>query len=404
MLERNGFIVVSGCPRSGTSLCMDIQRVAHGDDAILGEKFPQEARRAMREEMRQRQDDEPEHEHRVRAYLMEKADKEHDLELDPDEERWRDMNPDGFWEMTFTVPGIIYRPIFREMMEKVRNGEETKICKVVSQGLMASDPIYIGKILFMIRHPRAVAKSQERLVRGFNIINPEGRVQNIFEGMTIHSPDMFINVTARAARFFLNNPNIPVHFFHFEELVSNPDPLLKEMKEFIGFGDYDKVMEEGVVKPKLNRSKHEDIEHTLWEDAEFVYDNICKAAENYNAGDHKSAQPYFEAILERMQNPRTQFNREHRNWRCFRAKRIVNENMCKLCMSDPNTRGNFLRDSESRVGRVAEHWSQEPCLFECGLDLDRDNYLTIEESIRHNFWRTGDPVMKVEYEAEQEEQ
>ena len=401
MIKRNGFIVVAGCPRSGTSLCMDIQRVAHGEDVILGQKFPQEARRAMREDMRQRQDDEPEEEHQIRAYMMEKMDREHDLQLDEDEERWRDMNPDGFWEMAFTVPGIIYRPNLREMMEKVRAGEETKICKVVSQGLMASDPMYIGKILFMLRHPRAVAKSQERLVRGFNIINPEGRVQNIFEGMKIHSPDMFINVTAQAARFLLNNPEIPVHFFHFEKLVEDPESVVKEMEEFVGTGDYRRAVEEGVVKPSLNRSKHEDIEHTLWEDAEFVYENICTAAEYHNAGDHESAKPYLEAILDRMQNPRTQFNREHHNWRCFRAKKVVNESMCRLCMSDPNTRGNFLRDSESRVGRVADHWSQEPCLFECGFDLDRDTYLTIEESIKHNFWKTGTPVMKVEYEEEQ---
>jgi len=378
---------------------MDIQRLAHGEDAILGEKFPQEARRAMRDESRRRQDDEPEYEHRIRAYMMQKMDVEEDKNLDPDEERWRDMNPDGFWEMAFTCSGIIYRPAFRELMHSVRNGDETKICKVVSQGLTASDPAYIGRILYMLRHPRAVAKSQERLVRGFDIINPSGRVQNIFEGLVVHTPDMFINVTGQAARFLINNPDIPVHFFHFEKLIEDPGSVLKEMQEFVGTGDYDKGL--GAVKPSLNRSKHEDIENSLWEDAEFVYANICAAAECYNADNYESAKPYLEAIIDRLKDPRCQFNRERHNWRCFRAKRVANENICKMCMSDPNTRGNFLRESESRTGRVADHWSQEPCLFECGFDLDRDTYLTIEESIEHNFWKTGIPVAKVEYEEEQ---
>ena len=390
----NGFLVVSGCPRSGTSLCMDIQRVAHGEESILGSKFPQEARRAMRKEMLEIQDGESEHMHRVRCYLAEKSEMEHELNMDRDESRWRDMNPDGFWEMAFTVSGIIYRPSFREMMKNVVDGNIFRVCKVVSQGLLASDPMYIGKVLFMIRHPRAVAKSQERLLRGFDVINAQGRKQNIFEDMVIHTPEMFINVTEKAARFFVSNPEIPVHFFHFEKLIEDPDTILQEMSDFVGCGDYKKAHD--VIKPSLNRSKHENIENSLWEDAEYIYDEVCMAAEFCNSGDRTSAEPHFQKILARLQNPRCQFNRERRSWRCYRAKKVVNENMCRACISDPITRGNFMRDSELYTGKVANHWSQEPCPFECGLDLDRDSYLTLEESVQYNFWRTGNPVMKVE--------
>jgi len=396
MSDRNGFILVSGCPRSGTSLCMDIQRVAHGEDVILGEKFPQEARKVMREEMRERKDDESEYAHNIRSYMMQKQDRHQDLQMSSDEDKWRDMNPEGFWEMAFTVGGIIYHPQYREMLHDVVSGKDTKICKVVSQGLFSSDPMYIGKIIYMLRHPRAVAKSQERLTRGFEIITQDGRKQNIFEDMVIHTPEMFISVTGMAARFLLNNPDIPIHFFHFEELVENPDAVLKEMSDFVGFGDYEKG--NSVIQPKLNRSKHEDIPSALWEDAEYVYDEICTVARKYNSGDIEGANPHLEAIIERVMDPRCQFSREKKSWRCYRAKKNVNESICRLCISNPETRGNFLKHSEQEIGKVADHWSQEPCLFECGLDLDRDDYLTLEESVKYNFWSTGVPILKVQYD------
>jgi len=46
---RKGFLIVSGCPRSGTSVTMDIQREAHGDEAICGEKFPSHLGRECRQ-------------------------------------------------------------------------------------------------------------------------------------------------------------------------------------------------------------------------------------------------------------------------------------------------------------------------------------------------------------------
>jgi hypothetical protein len=62
--------------------------------------------------------------------------------------------------------------------------------------------------------------------------------------------------------------------------------------------------------------------------------------------------------------------------------------MCKACYGDPVAASNFRKHSESMVGNLAHHWSKEPCLFECGMDLDREEpYLTIEESIENNWWR-----------------
>jgi hypothetical protein len=383
---KGGLICISGCPRSGTSINMEIQRVVHGDAMILGEKFPQEKSKEYFEKFNEELKEKLPHIYRVRNYIKEKK----ELEGDGAErgirvftEESKDMNPDGFWEMNFTIKGINYSPQHKELFKKLREGEK-RICKVVSQGLLSSDPYYIDKIVYSIRHPRAVAKSQERLYRvGPSFKSKEGLV-NLFDNITIHCPKMFISVTCEASNFFLENPDIPVLFIHFEDLVKNPKDNIDKIGEFVGFGDYSKAYK--TVKPKLNRSKHEDIENDLWEDAEFVYEKFCKAAELKNKGDNSKAEKYFKEILEYISNPKRKTNKENNHWPCYRAKKEVNYKICESCISNKDYRDNMKKRSESIPGKFTRHWSEEPCLFECGFNPDREEYLTIKESIENNFW------------------
>lgn len=397
-MSRNGFLVISGCPRSGTSVNMDIQRAVHGEEAICGEKFPQEIRKKRRKELLERQDDEPFHVWQIRKYSIEKTIQIEEDNLTEHEKRFRDMNPEGFYEMPFTTKGITYKPPFKKLLTDIHNGE-FKIVKVVSQGLMKSDPSYIRKIIYTIRHPRAVAKSQERLVRGFQYIGDDGKSHNSFEDMVIHTPEMFINVTAQASLFLLQNPEIPIRFYNFEDLISKPKEIIDDMQEFVGFGNYKKSYD--IVQPRLNRSKHEDIESTLWDEAEFVYEKFCKAAEiinTYNGDDPEKlketrdkAEPHLKAIHEYLSDAKKNINRENTKWFCPRAKRTVIDSMCKLCRECGDTMRNFREFSERQHDEVYKHWSKEPCLFECGYDIDReeDEYISIEASIKNNFWRIG---------------
>ena len=75
-------------------------------------------------------------------------------------------------------------------------------------------------------------------------------------------------------------------------------------------------------------------------------------------------------------------NRESRHWHCPRAGRTVNENMCKMCVSDVITRTNFMHYADDQ----GVDWMNEPCPYECGFDLDAENHLSVEDSIRNNFW------------------
>jgi hypothetical protein len=127
----------------------------------------------------------------------------------------------------------------------------------------------------------------------------------------------------------------------------------------------------------------------MWSDAEFVYDKFCQVAEIINTtGDREAANEIFKEIFRYMNNPKIAYNRKKRTWRCYRAKHIVNFELCKVCQTSKVDRENLKLHSESIKGDVAKHWTEEPCLFECGLDLDRETYMTIEQSIQNNFWKT----------------
>ncbi|MBW2998291.1 sulfotransferase domain-containing protein [Candidatus Woesearchaeota archaeon] len=375
----SGLLVISGCPRSGTSVCMDIQRVAHGEQNLLAQKFPQQFKKDPQKKLEnlQRRRGESEGQFKIRKYSMERQLKNKKQK----EDDFTDMNPEGFWEMEFTVKGIVYSPKYKETLKEVLNGKNY-VCKVVSQGLLNSDPKYIDRIIYMIRHPRAVAKSQERLKR--QIPNP------VVDGkeVKIHTPEMFIQVTSQAARFLLENPEIPIRFFHYEELIQDPKKTIDDMQNFVSYGDYKKAYD--IVQPRLNRSKHEDVQNALWDDAMYVYEEFSKAAKIINDTNNRDdAKVHFKNILTYLANPKRNINREKQNWKCYRAKMSVNQKMCQDCIANKDYRENLKKHSEGIKGQVTKSWQEEPCMYECGRDVDREekDYLSIEESIENNFWK-----------------
>ncbi len=371
-------LIISGCPRSGTSVQMDIHRAVFGEERILGAKFPQEKRNKENQE-------EASDISAVRNYMSDKQailSKAQGKETGRD---FKDMNPNGFWECSFTVQGIKHSVGSQYLLNhlKLEDKDEMTICKVVSQGLLPSIPDYIDKIIYMVRHPRAVAKSQERLKRGFDVMTSDGTMKNIFEDLVVHTPEMYIKVTEQAARFFLNNKDIPVHFVHFEDLMSNPKEELDNIQKFTGFGDYTKAYD--VVSAKLNRSKHQDIPSKLWADAEIVYEKFCEAVGHSRNFDRSKEMDCYREIVRYLKDPKRETNREKKNWPCFRSGQTVSEVQCNACMRNPVVRENFKKHAES----VGVEWEMEPCSFECGMNVDKEKneYLSIEESIKNNFWR-----------------
>jgi hypothetical protein len=357
----------------------------YGDDRILGQEFPQEVQKQQQELFLETASP-------IQKYLLEKQLlRQRIFNMNDRDETYQDMNPDGFFECQFTVQGIYYRPDMREELEHIKN--DWRIVKTVSQGLMGSNPDYINSMVYMLRDPHAVAKSQERLHRKMLVKGADGELYNLYENMVIHEPKMFINVTVQAMRFILENPDIPFILVNYEDLIADPQTQVKRVFDFIGEpGDLDSGVKQ--VKPKLNRSdKHEHQDSLLWEDAYLVYDAIKEYGETYNLDVLKTA-------LETIQDPTREINKEQNVYMCYRAKTQTTYKRCQLCRENIIVRNRMREQSEAQdaEAKVADNWRVEPCPFECGMDPHNEP-ISIEQSIANNFWEHNTPISKLKDKA-----
>lgn len=356
--------VVSGCPRSGTSLMMDCLRMGLGEDRMLGEKWPM--RKGHERVMSQGEDESDKH-YEIRIYNYNKVNPNFEEEFKLSEA----MNPNGFWECPFTVEGIQWGgPLRANLFERAKQSEEPVFVKVVSQGLAKSNPDYIDRIVYMMRHPRAVAKSQEKLRRKLEVITEDGEKIDLFKDQVVHTPQMFINVTAMAARW-LKQHKKPYHVVEFDDLVMYPKETLKGVFDFLEEPGWEQAVE--IIEPKLKRSEPQDVENVLWEDAEFMYEKF-KAQE-------------FDAIEEYISDKSKHISRQNNSWLCSRSGLMTVDAHCKECRTNLEFRQSLIIHAQR--GNI--DWRNEPCTYECGTKPD-DGFvhLTIEESIEKNFWKTGD--------------
>lgn len=342
--------VVSGCPRSGTSCMMDQHRIAFGEDNILGFKWPQERQRSM---MKERQEDEDDVHYENRMYLQDRLNPKQD---ENEEEHYKLMNPNGFWEGRYTVRGIAYHPGIEKALDK------PKVVKIVSQGLFQSDPQYIDKILYMVRCPRQVAKSQENLRR-----MPWAPVE-WEKDLKVHTPKMFITVTYQAAKWFLQNPSVPVMFVNFDDMISDPDGTMQSIQDFWGAGDFGKH----TVEKRLKRSAPEDVDNYLWPAADLIYALLKKRD--------------WQGIVDFYEAKQKWIHREDVVTPCLRLGDRRAFNQCLFCRSCPHTRKNLIAQAEKKE----IDWKKEPCVFETMTDPDREDHVSIQESIDNNFWEKNE--------------
>lgn len=326
-------IVVSGCPRSGTSLMMLLLKEALGEDRVIGEKWPMDKKH------------EDSHVDACANYLKLKNDPDYKVNL----EETKKMNPNGFWECSWTVNGIQWSdpaPL------------KENFVKIVSQGLSKTNPEYVDKLIMMVRHPWAVSKSQKDLKLPLPIHARNKDVGNV-------TTDMFVSVTIGVSDWILKyNPEILL--VEFEELISSPKNTLKKVSDFLGEGDWESA--EKVITPKLKRNYPiRPDERDCWDHALDIY-NLLKD-ENYKG------------VLEYRKN----ITPNHpTGFKCPRMSAPANSVICDQCINEKFVRDKFI----NRATAKGVDWQNEPCLWECGMNPDRDSYtpLTIEESIKNNHW------------------
>jgi len=337
--------IVSGCPRSGTSMMMKIMEHVYGADRILGKKWPKKKERKVKR-------------NEIQEYIHNKLTAQNNRAM----LRARDMNPNGYYEMDFSVRGILYSPRHEKLLNEILEDEKPRICKIVSQGLAASDPKYIDKIIYMSRDPRAVAKSQERLGRN-SPMDPESAPTSNGKKVLIRDIAMFVSVTTRAAKWIINHSDIPVIVMNYNCLLDDPVNELLRLQEFMGEGDFSSANQ--FIDTSLRRSAPEDIEG---EEASYAM-GLYEALNNSDFGAIRQAH------LDKIKEP-SRIN----TWFCTRTGRRMEANECHLCKTHIHTALNFI----STATRKGICWETEPCAYECGVDGSEG--IDIASSITNNHW------------------
>jgi hypothetical protein len=350
--------IVSGCPRSGTSLCMNILIKALGENNILGKKFPQEDNF---NNLLSIQPNETKDEFNIRHYTLnhvgiigeEKSKIEHA----------KKMNPMGFWEDgRISVSGLKFNNQTKPIIRKLRNNKyKNYYAKIVSQGLMNSDPELINKVIFMIRNPFEVAKSQEDLLMKGKYIY-KGKEINLFENDKVHSPDIFIDVTTKAANFFIENPDLEFEIIEYEDLILKSKETISKISDFISEGDFSKGHE--LIKPELYRSKTYDKEGEIWEEAIKIYELFKEKK--------------FQEIIDLEKKA---YDKVKKNWFCLRANAQTIDAHCQACFNDKN----FLISIREQATKDEVDWENLPCVYECGYR--NKDIISVEESIKNNHWK-----------------
>lgn len=189
------------------------------------------------------------------------------------------LNPKGFFETGFVVRGINVerikknkdKPDFDKILES-HNGETIKI---ITRGLLHTDLELIDKIIFCARSPRAIAYSQTELITSVMIASDKGNWK--FPQLKFNSLNYIINISR-----LLKN----IDKFKDKMLIVQYDDMLNKTKEsimsiisFLNLTPNEDQIYLTIknIDPSLNRkSNPPSIPGKEWEIAEELYRNLIK--------------------------------------------------------------------------------------------------------------------------------
>jgi len=371
--KNSGAIVVSGCPRSGTSLMMLLLKEALGEDRIIGDKFPQQKRK---ERLTTKPKDARQAWRLYRA--TNEANKEQSTEWF---EQMKDMNPNGFWECPYTTQGIYWTRGRTQSLTELLDADKPSICKIVSQGLAKSDPKYVGKVIFMLRDPGSVAKSQERLQRRMEVTDPANRAKrrDLLKGVTVNNTQMFLTVTLMAAQWLKDHPDVPVHFVQYDQLLDDAAAVLAGVRDFLAEGDFTEAAK--LIDPSLKRSAPE-WNDGLREDAELVYEKVKEKD--------------WDAVEAFANDTETVLAERMTAWVCERTGLKVSKRFCLDCVANKK----YRQDAIAHAEVYGKDWKKSPCAYEVSYRKDNlvDGFVAtgdsievafekaVAQSIENNFW------------------
>jgi len=232
-------ILVTGDPRSGTSLMMNIL-IALGI-GVVGEKFPMEARLAkvLKEN--------PGLPQRTIDQLQRRID------------HAKTMNPMGFWE----DGRIVTRGL-----KTVTPEQGGKAVKIITAGAWlrptgrGTDPACYDKAILCLRDPRSVAVSQEDLIGGAEIA---GFGAWEFPKLP-QRPNRYLSGTGMFARWLADQPQTTRDRFlpvDYDQLCSDPTTQIRRIVQHLGLNRPDIAPAVAMIDTNLRRSQPADFPENL---------------------------------------------------------------------------------------------------------------------------------------------
>lgn len=230
MIPEDKVLIVTGEPRSGTSLMMQTL-VKLGVD-VAGEERP----------MNERQ----------KVLLQKLEESEEEKELLERMERAKLMNPRGFYE----VPGIVARgmrgPLIKEFMGKA--------LKVITQGIPNTDMRKVYKVILCIRNPKNVAVSQKQLMGGPVKMVSEDPDRWIYLQEAINpSPLRYLQGTGSFIVWLSDNEEwlSRILVVDYEDMIKKSTEQIEKIVTFTGIVSTEEQKAEAVanIDSELQRSK-----------------------------------------------------------------------------------------------------------------------------------------------------
>jgi len=345
-------LIVSGFNRSGTSLMMDTCRRALGDEAVYGAKFPQQ--KTVEKEL-ERRDWENEFEHKYRCYLWEKYSKK---EYEEKIQKSLDANPNGFYECAFTLRGMKWCNGLDNILKDYR------VIKIVAQALPNTNPHFVDRVILMLRNPREIARSFERIGNGEHLCEDEYKRQAV----SLPMPLNYIIGMAQAVKWITKN-DVTVLPVPYDQLMADPDKTLESIGFFTNadFSNHN-------IQPKQYRAKEEaKSDDPLWQIALSMY--------------HSLQRKDWQHVLELRELASPYIRKEKASLTCARCGLSVSYHQCLQCY---NGNQDMIENYKANAEQQGIDWQNEPCGFECGFahpDDLQDGHKSIDESIKDNHWR-----------------
>jgi len=265
----NKITIVSGEPRSGTSLMMQTM-VALGLP-VAGDKKPNEDR------FKHFKDDKGE-------WLPEYIEKKEDIERRVKHSDM--MNPLGFYETEFVstgVRGVEAEKYKGKVMKIITSGIPEHISP---RGMVGTSKKLINKIILCVRNPKNISVSQKNLINNSLLVAGEND-DWVYHNDAPPSPLAYIGRTGSFVLWLEDNLDIikDILIVEYEDMNSNPKEEINKIIKFLEIKPTEDQLQKAIdnVKPKLNRSQSfEKWPEQFEEDGELamdIYDAITSLDE-----------------------------------------------------------------------------------------------------------------------------